>query len=97
MFERLVRLQQRIEAAEAAILWARMGSSYSRSVASGPTGEQLSLLADLKSLRSDLIIAAGVSVDLAEEAILENTYRQQAQVELCLEAAMASGQGGCQD
>lgn len=97
MFERLVKLQARIEAAEAAVYWTRMGSSYSRSQVSGPTSEQLSLLADLKALRADLIVSAGVTVDMAEEAILENTYRQQAATELYLEAAMASGQGGCQD
>ena len=97
MFEGLVRLQARIEAAEAVVCWARMGSSYSRSQVSGPTGEQLALLADLKALRSDLIVAAGVTVDMAEEAIMECTYRQQAATELYLEAAMASGQGGRQD
>ena len=75
MFERLVRLQQRIEAAEAAILWARMGSSYSRPVAGGPSSEQLGLLADLVALRADLIIAAGVSVDMSEEIVLEASYR----------------------
>lgn len=97
MFERLVALQGRIEAAESAIHWARMGSSYSRPSGAGPSSEQLELLASLLALRADLIHAAGVPVDMAEEAILENTYRQGAAVELYLEAAMASGQGGCQD
>ena len=75
MFERLVRLQTRIEAAEAAIYWARMGSSYSRPVAGGPTAEQLGLLADLVALRADLCLAAGVSVDLTEEVVMEASYR----------------------
>lgn len=75
MFERLVALQMRIDAAEAAIYWARMGSSYSRPVGGGPSAEQLSLLADLKSLRADLVSAAGVSVDLSEEAVMEAVYR----------------------
>lgn len=75
MFERLVALQGRIEAAEAAIYWARMGNAYSRSQVSGPTSEQLTLLADLLSLRNDLIVAAGVSVDMTEEIILEASYR----------------------
>lgn len=75
MFERLVRLQTRIEAAEAVIYWARMGSSYSRREAGGPTSEQLTLLADLISLRADLCLAAGVSVDLSEEIVMEASYR----------------------
>ena len=76
MFERLVRLQQQIDAAETACYWARMGSSYSRPVvAGGPSSEQLELLASLLALRSDLIVAAGIPVDLAEEAVLEAGYR----------------------
>ena len=75
MFERLVRLQQKIEAAEAAILWARMGSSYSRPVAGAPTSEQLGLLSSLVDLRADLCLAAGVSVDMSEEIVMEASYR----------------------
>jgi hypothetical protein len=97
MFERLVRLQAAIEAAESAVYWARIGSSYSRPVAGGPTSEQLELLSSLLALRADLVSAAGVPVDLAEEAILECTYRAQCAHEIYLEASMASGQGGCQD
>lgn len=75
MFERLVRLQSQIDAAEAAIYWARLGSSYSRPAAGGPSSEQFALLADLKALRTDLCLAAGVSVDMSEEAVMEAAYR----------------------
>jgi len=75
MFERLVRLQQQIDAAETACYWARMGSGYSRPAAGGPSAEQLELLASLKALRSDLIAAAGVAIDLSEEAVMEASYR----------------------